>query len=188
MPTPIRMKKKLMNKIHLDINGQQVISVIPAASDAPSKGISAQPPNILTPQETTGLPGGVSIKEPLKGEEVGTGAPTERVAPEAAPTVEATSLGAVELPAEMAEETVSEATPSLVPEAQSTEASASEDTSTSAEPLGLAVLPALDPNGQKAATLPEQANTGEGKVVGETESAPVAPTTLEDKEISATQE
>ncbi len=85
MKTPIRMKNKLTSKIHLDTSGNMVMTSTQAASDAPSKGISAQPAGPMTEEENTGLPGLPPSQTSTMGNEQPTGAPTERVAPETVP-------------------------------------------------------------------------------------------------------
>lgn len=158
MATPIRMKQKKMNKIHLDQSGAQVISVVAAASDAASKGVSAQPANPLTPQETAGVP---AVTATAMTGEAGTGKTLQ------APAVVASSAGVVEaeVPAEAVE-------PSVKVDQKDT-------TQEAPTPAGLGQMPgaapkptaeaAKDPNAQKETTTPEQPNLGTPKVVGETE-------------------
>lgn len=81
----IRMKNKMLSKVHLDSGGQMVISAVKAASDAASKGISAQPAGPLTEVENKGNPGVPPSQLTAKTSEPGTGAPAERVAPDALP-------------------------------------------------------------------------------------------------------
>lgn len=186
MATPIRMKKKSLNKIRLDQSGQMVIDVVPAASDAASKGTSAQPAGPLTAQETKGLPGGVSVSEAASTNEPGTGAPLERVAPEALPSEQATSAGSMTaevLPSPSAE-AANGATPATDdgitgtdggPLEESQVTSTKEEVAPSTAALGEAapaaptMEAAKDPNAQKEATN-VQPNTGAGTVVGMTET------------------
>lgn len=165
MLTPIRMKKKMMNKIHLDASGQMAISAIPAASDAASKGVSAQLPNPLTPQETVGLPNGVSVSEQPMTSEQSTGAPTERMAPDT--LLEADR----QPPMKQLEEAPSQ---TKLPPAE--EAALAEVVAT---PMGLVEAkpepatkgaPAPAPNEQISATPVLAPTTGNGTVVGMTET------------------
>lgn len=161
MATPIRMKKKAMNKIHLGPDGAQVTTVVQASSDAASKGASAQPATLLTPQETTGLPGGTSVKEAPKSDEESTGNTLQ------GPALEATTAGAVEAMEEPTTE---------LPESPPAPA-AGDTTGDPAPPPALGdpapaaptMEAAKDPNAQKEATTVAP-NTGAGTIVGETES------------------
>lgn len=83
---PIRMKNKMLSKVHLDSSGNMVISAVKAASDLASKGISAQPAGPMTEAENAGNPNPPpSQSTSLAGTEPSTGAPAERVAPETMP-------------------------------------------------------------------------------------------------------
>lgn len=61
MATPMRMKDKPMNKIHLGGSGSMVIDVVQADAASASNGSAAQPVNPLSNLEKVGLPGGPSI-------------------------------------------------------------------------------------------------------------------------------
>lgn len=52
MATPMRMKDKKMNKVHLGASGAMEISTIKAELSSASNGTAAQPANPMTPAET----------------------------------------------------------------------------------------------------------------------------------------
>lgn len=150
MATPIRMKNKSMNRIHLGPSGAMEILVVKAASDAPSKGASAQPAGPLTTQESTGLTSGP--KTPL-GTEEGTGNTLQ------GPTLIATSVG----PMATMEQDMTEG----LGEKQVTESAPIPSALGETVPVAPTIEDAKDPNAQKEATVVAP-NTGAGKIVGET--------------------
>lgn len=81
----LRMKNKMLSKVHLDPSGNMVISGLKAASDAASKGISAQPAGPLTMEENAGNPNPPPSSLSSLPSEPATGAPAERVAPATLP-------------------------------------------------------------------------------------------------------
>lgn len=82
----MRMKNKMLSKVHLDSGGAMAITGTKATSDAASKGISAQPAGPLTEAENKGNPGlPPSQVASTKLSEPSTGAPAERVAPDSIP-------------------------------------------------------------------------------------------------------
>jgi len=78
----IRMKNKTLSKIHLDRSGQMVIKAVPATSDSPSKGVSAQPGNPLSEIENKGNRGPMPHEVTVNANEPSTGGPATRVAPD----------------------------------------------------------------------------------------------------------
>ena len=160
MATPIRMKSKLMNKIHLDASGSMVIDVVQAASDAASKGVSAQPETSETALETQGLPGGASVTEAAATDEQGTGAPLERVAPELLPVQLATNQGSFEAAPALLEDEAEKA--------QDEEAPVPAGLG-DGEPAAPLLVEAKDPNAQKETTVAPDLTSG--KLVGQTETS-----------------
>lgn len=154
MSIPMRMKKKLMNKMPFTLSGSKLtedtltIDVVAAASDAASKGVSAQP----------------TLQSGAATAEQGTGEPLERVNP-----AQAQAEAQAEVVSLVQAETVEavEAT-----EVVRTEPKADEPTEAK---LVVTTEGMKDPNAQKEATTVAP-NTGPGTVVAMTEELPVTTT------------
>ena len=82
--TPLRMKNKMLTKIHLDGSGAMVLEAVKASSMAASLGVSAQPAGPLEAEANAGNPGPLPSSLSLPTEP-GTGGPAERTAPATMP-------------------------------------------------------------------------------------------------------
>jgi len=155
MATPMRIKDKKMNKIHLGPSGAMTISTVPAATDAASKASTAQPTNPLSAQEQKGTAAG---PQAAATGEATTGSTLQgpELMPTSAGPMEAPEMAETEGPGEETETTLAVAT---LPPALGEVAPA---------PM-LSQAPAKDPNAQKEATTVAP-NTGSGTIVGETQT------------------
>lgn len=151
---PIRMKNKMLTKIHLDTSGQLALTPVKAASDLASKGISAQPASLLTEMENAGNPNPPPSTLSSTAPDQSTGAPTERVAPD--------TLLEVDRQPPMKQ----------LEEAPSQKKLTKEDEALLATQLEVqpAEAPAPAPNEKISATPVLAPNTGPGTVVGKTET------------------